>query len=128
MRNKEHRMQVGRFQARNHCALLLAFFLAGVWGGFVSQRARAQDDPFAQPPAGKNPSDERIDFAVTVLPKEARRGETVKLTVTGTPRPGFHTYPLTQRASNSFQDEIGLSQVIFDNPPGLQPLWPVTET
>src|SRR5438128_2708729 len=40
------------------------------------------------------PIDDRIDFEVTVTPKQARRGETVLLTIAGTPKPGFHTYPL----------------------------------
>src|SRR5439155_17583764 len=65
---------------------------------------------------------------VSVTPKEAKRGETVQLVITGTPKPGFHTYPLTQRADNPFQDELALSKVIFDNTPGLQPLWPVKES
>jgi thiol:disulfide interchange protein DsbD len=132
-------MWVNRCSAHNAGALLLAFFLAGLWGGFTSETARAQDDPFAQPakPTGKSSvasapdsleSNKRIDFLVSVTPKEAKRGETVRLSITGMPRPGFHTYPLTQRANNSFQDEIGLSKIIFDNSPGLQPLWPVTES
>jgi thiol:disulfide interchange protein DsbD len=122
--------------------LLSAFLVAGICGGLVSQVVRAQDDPFAQPPKSnakspvansgsapaKNPTDDRIDFVVSITPKEAKRGETVKLTITGTPRPGFHTYPLTQRADNPIQDELALSKLIFENTPGLQPLWPVTES
>jgi thiol:disulfide interchange protein DsbD len=100
----------------------------------ASHRAAAApppDDPFAQasdPGAvkGKNPTDDRIDFQVEVTPAKARPGEVVKLTIKGEPRPGYHTYPLTQRSPD--QDESGLSQVIFDETPGLKPLWPWTET
>lgn len=38
-----------------------------------------------------------IDFDISVTPKEVRPGQTVKLTITGTPKPGYHAYPLTQR-------------------------------
>src|ERR1700741_3795442 len=115
MRNKERRMPANRFRAHTLRALFFALLFAATGSGIFPQVARGQDDPFAQPPksgatpplanapgsqAAKNPTDDRIDFAVTVSPKEAKRGETVKLTITGTPRPGFHTYPLTQRADN----------------------------
>src|SRR5438093_11999192 len=96
--------------------------------------AAAQDDLFApanqksepakQTPAtakGKpTPFDERIDFAITVTPQEGRRGETVQLTITGTPRPGFHTYPLTQRsADREAQDPGQLSQLKYGEVAGL---------
>jgi thiol:disulfide interchange protein len=56
------------------------------------------------------------------------RGETFKLTITGKPRKGFHTYPITQRAANPEQVPLGLSRIKFEPTPGLQPLWPITET
>src|SRR5271166_4200055 len=33
-----------------------------------------------------------IDFDTSVTPKEARPGQTVQLTITGTPKPGYHAY------------------------------------
>jgi thiol:disulfide interchange protein DsbD len=108
---------------------LLALFATAVF----AHGAGAQDDPFAQVPApgsapGKNPTMERIDFDVSVKPQDAKRGETVKLTITGMPLPGFHTYPMTQRTDNPLQDEIALSKLTFEKTAGLQPLWPVDES
>src|SRR5712692_876460 len=142
MRRRMFRMPVNNFGPSTRWVWFLAFLLAGIWSGLLPRTAAAQDDPFAQtpkanakPPAANapgspaaNPTADRIDFAVSVTPKEAKRGGTVKLTITGTPRPGFHTYPLTQRADNPFQDELALSKIIIDNTPGLQPLWPVKES
>jgi thiol:disulfide interchange protein DsbD len=122
------------------------FFVLSVLA-FSAPKAVAQDDPFAEipkqnakpsakspvanapgPDARKNPTDDRIDFEVSVKPQEAKRGETVKLIIKGIPRPGFHTYPMTQRADNLFQDELALSKLIPENTPGLQPLWPISES
>ncbi len=122
------------------------FFVLSVLA-FSAPKAVAQDDPFAEIPkqnakpsakspvanapgsdTRKNPTDDRIDFEVSVKRQEAKRGETVKLIIKGIPRPGFHTYPMTQRADNQFQDELALSKLIFENTPGLQPLWPISES
>jgi len=122
------------------------FFVLSVLA-FSAPKAVAQDDPFAEIPkqnakpsakspvanapgfdARKNPTDDRIDFEVSLKPQEAKRGETIKLIIKGIPRPGFHTYPMTQRAHNQFQDELALSKLIFENTPGLQPLWPISES
>jgi thiol:disulfide interchange protein DsbD len=114
--------------------LCLAGYLP-LWAG--------QDDPFAPAnktadngrPAAKatskgksTPIDDRIDFEITVTPKEARRGELIHLAVTGTPRPGFHTYPLTQRSAEPAQDLSQLSTLTYGTVPGIQPLWPVIES
>lgn len=82
----------------------------------------------ATPKVKPTPIDDRIDFEVTVAPKQARRGETMHLTIQGTPKPGFHTYPLTQRAANPAQDPSQLSTLKYGSAPGLQPLWPITES
>jgi thiol:disulfide interchange protein DsbD len=74
------------------------------------------------------PIDERIDYDVAVSPSRVRRGETVKLTIIGAPRPGYHTYPLTQRSSDPAQDPSQLSSLRYSGIPGVQPLWPVTES
>jgi thiol:disulfide interchange protein len=135
--------RVSRMRGKNRNGILLAFFLACITNAVLPTTGIAQDDPFSQAPklnakstdsssrnsaAAKNPTADRIDFDVSVTPKEAKRGEIVKLNILGIPRPGFHTYPLTQRAKNPLQDELALSQIIFDKNPGLRPLWPVTES
>jgi thiol:disulfide interchange protein DsbD len=102
----------------------------------------------AQEPAAKkrrNPTEDRISFDVRwdVAPDRAdafseanrvggaklakvRRGEVARLIITGTPKPGYHTYPLTQRAPK--QDEAGLCFITYQDVPGLKPLWPVEES
>jgi thiol:disulfide interchange protein DsbD len=52
----------------------------------------------------------------------------VQLKITGTPVPGYHTYPLTQRADNPNQAVNQLSKLVFDDAAGLQPLYPVEES
>jgi thiol:disulfide interchange protein DsbD len=127
--------------------LLKGCFLACCVFLLIPDGATAQDDPFATQPkvdlkpgakapvanapgsaANKNPADERIDFEVSVKPVKARRGELVVLTISGSPLPGFHTYPMTQRTDNPLQDEIALSKLTYEKTPGLQPLWPITES
>ena len=62
--------------------------------------------------------DSRLDLKIAVTPQQVRRGQTVKVTVTGTPRPGFHTYPFTQRTSDPAQDESQLSTWTADDAGG----------
>jgi thiol:disulfide interchange protein len=86
-------------------------------------------DPPTPGPAQKlKTSADELDFQASIEPKEALRGETVKLTITGKPHVGFHTYPLTQRAAGRAQSESQLSKIRFEETAGLKPLWPVTET
>ena len=82
----------------------------------------------------------RIDFQVTVAPddpfseankvgaanREYRRGEVVQLIITGKPRPGFYTYPITQRTAQ--QSEIALSGLFFAPNSDFKPLPPLRET
>jgi thiol:disulfide interchange protein DsbD len=81
-------------------------------------------------PADKKPpaTAERIDFKVELTPARVRRGETVQLTITGTPRQGYHTYPITQRADNEYQPPEMLSKIKFEDAAGLQPLYPIHES
>jgi thiol:disulfide interchange protein DsbD len=72
------------------------------------------DDPFSP------------NNAVDATKKVFRRGEVVRLVITGTPRAGFHTYPITVRSED--QDEIGLSTLSIEKTAGLQPLWPIVES
>src|SRR5437588_776126 len=48
---------------------------------------------------------------VGAVKKEFRRGEIAHLVIVGTPKAGYHTYPITQRSSR--QDESGLSRIVF---------------
>jgi thiol:disulfide interchange protein DsbD len=59
-------------------------------------------------------------------PLKVRRGQLVKLIFTGTPKAGFHTYPLTKRTAR--QDPAQLSSLKFGNVKGITRLWPITET
>jgi thiol:disulfide interchange protein DsbD len=96
--------------------------------------------PFEKgPPA---PTAPLIDFEVALLPADPfadsnavdaknsafRRGELFTLVITGTPKPGFHTYPMTERSSDPDQRESGLSRLIYKDMTGLQPLWPIQES
>lgn len=104
---------------------------------------RGDDDPFAKskqlieapsvgrpafkPPRGKNkPLAERISFTAVVEPSQARRGETVRLTISGRPKPGYYTYPLTIRTEE--QNEVGLATLTVRDSAGLKPLYPITES
>jgi thiol:disulfide interchange protein DsbD len=75
-----------------------------------------------------SPIDQRIEFEMSIAPTRVRRGEVAQLTVTGTPRPGFHTYPLTQRSADPAQDPSQLSTLTYGSVSGVQPLWPVVES
>jgi thiol:disulfide interchange protein DsbD len=82
----------------------------------------------------------RIDFSATLgavdpfsdsnieEPKElaVRRGEVLVLRIQGTPKTGFHTYPITQRTEN--QDENGLSKLTFKRNPVFSPIYPLKES
>jgi thiol:disulfide interchange protein DsbD len=93
--------------------------------------ARSSEAPAAGKPADKTPpaTAARIDFKVELTPARVRRGETVQLTITGTPHKGYHTYPITQRADNEYQPPEMLSSIKYDdNAAGLQPLYPIRES
>jgi thiol:disulfide interchange protein len=89
---------------------------------------------------GPPPTALRIDFVATLgavdpfsdsnfeEPKElsVRRGEVLLLRIQGTPKAGFHTYPITQRTAN--QDENGLSKLSFKNNPVFTPIHPLKES
>jgi thiol:disulfide interchange protein len=87
-----------------------------------------QDRATATRTGKPTPIDQRIDFEISIAPKQVRRGEVAQITVTGVPRPGFHTYPLTQRSANQEQDPSQLSTLVYGSVPGVQPLWPVVES
>ncbi|HYV36166.1 MAG TPA: cytochrome c biogenesis protein CcdA [Gemmataceae bacterium] len=74
-------------------------------------------------PVAKNPLAERITFDVAISPSEAKRGQLVRVTVTGVPAQGWHTYGMTLIAPGQYP-----SVFIVENTPGLVPLGPITET
>jgi thiol:disulfide interchange protein len=75
---------------------------------------------------GTDPNDiaSRIHFAVSASPQEARRGSTVRVTITGTLAPGFHTYSMTKTAPG----QAAISRLKVADVPGLRPLGPISET
>lgn len=74
------------------------------------------------------PIDDRIDFAISISPELVRRGQTARLTIKATPRPGFHTFPITKKSADKEQDVGQLTKLTIDPQPGLQVLWPIEET
>ena len=61
-------------------------------------------------------------------PLKVRPGEVVRLTITATPEPGYHTYPVTQRSSAPEMTDAFLTKIKFQDAPGLKPLWPISES
>jgi thiol:disulfide interchange protein len=58
---------------------------------------------------------------------KVRRGQVVKIVLTGTPKAGYHTYPITKRTVR--QKTAGqMSRLEFLKTPGVTPLWPIAET
>jgi thiol:disulfide interchange protein DsbD len=117
--------------------VLLTATLVGTAAAF---HVPADDDPFgdsnAATPApaasvSPAPTDRTADFlqlAASVEPQEIRPGQTVRLTVKGTLKPGYHTYPITQRSEDPVQSDSGLTQIEFSQSKTLRPLPPVTES
>src|SRR2546425_6493332 len=105
-----------------HAPSLFFLGLAIAALAFVVGTTHAQpdaDDPFATGP--KRQLEDLIHFRVEVTPKQARRGETVRLRITGILAKGYHTYPITQRTRN--YPEYGLTTIEFADTPGIRPLW-----
>jgi thiol:disulfide interchange protein len=63
---------------------------------------------------------------LSIVPIEARPGQVVTLTITGKPRKGFHTYPLTMRTPEQLVSQ--LSKLRFKPSKEFQPLQPVKES
>jgi thiol:disulfide interchange protein DsbD len=70
-------------------------------------------------------------FHATNRPGEkltARRGEVIALVITGTPKEGWHTYPLTVRSEDEKAQSVAqLTRLTLKATPGLKPLWPRQE-
>ncbi len=111
------------------CAVLLGADAVQGAGPFEKgpspQTAKFIDFTVALVPADPFSDENAVDAKTSVL----RRGEVFTLVIAGTPKPGYHTYPLTERSSDPEQSESGLSQLIYGKDmAGLQPLWPIQET
>jgi thiol:disulfide interchange protein DsbD len=94
-----------------------------------ANRAPARS-PNPAPPAPVKPEPAAakvITFTAAAEPKEVTRGTTFRLTITGTPHDGYHTYPITKRADNEIQPGQ-LSRLEYQDTPGVKPLWPITES
>lgn len=76
---------------------------------------------------GKPPAtDKMIDFDVSVTPGAARPGEVVKVVIKGTPKPGYHTYPITERSPKQAEDQLSSLSIADSN--AFKPLWPIVES
>lgn len=87
-------------------------------------------------------TDKLIDFTVAVVPADPfseanrrgapppplRRGEVFTLVIRGTPKKGYHTYPVTMRADSNEQPESSLTRIVYDRPDVFRPLQPLLES
>jgi thiol:disulfide interchange protein len=114
----------------------LAFLAMIAVAGSTWTANPAQPDPFAlenqdprsvQGAAPKRADEVRVDFKATAEPSQVAPGNVFKVIITGAPRPGFHTYPITIRAKNDAQPDTQLSRIVFEKSDDLKPLWPITE-
>jgi thiol:disulfide interchange protein DsbD len=85
------------------------------------------DENWKQKPAppGADKASQVVDFAVQVEPKEAERGETVRVTVVGMPAEHWHLYALTKRAPDQTEESAVLK---FERSSNFLPLPPVVES
>jgi thiol:disulfide interchange protein DsbD len=77
----------------------------------------APADPFSELNQPKLPDGAKMAFPP---------GETFLVTVTGTPEPGWYTYPVTQRSAKQPDGQLG--KLTIEAGENLQPIWPITET
>jgi thiol:disulfide interchange protein DsbD len=130
--NEETEMN-GLVSCRNRVRLLsVAAALLLVLGAASPGRAQA-------PAAKGSATADRISFTVRLDPRDpfsdaykvgapqsgplkVRRGELLRLTITGKVKPGFHTYPLVGLPGSPY-----VSKLVYTKGSGLEPLWPVQE-
>jgi thiol:disulfide interchange protein DsbD len=97
------------------------------------------DDPFSDANAASavkasprpSSTDKTVDLLqleASVVPQEVRPGQTVRVTIKGSPKTEYHTYPLTQYSDDPIQGPSGLSKLVFEPSSHLRPLQPVTES
>ena len=117
-------MQLRSFFVIAALTLSPAFYIVGQSPEKISPPATASRIDFSASLGAVDPfSDSNLE-----KPKEltVRRGEVLVLRIQGTPKKGFHTYPITQRSEN--QDENGLSKLTFKNNPIFSPIHPLKES
>ncbi len=117
-------MQLRSFFVIAALTLSPAFYVVGQSPEKISPPATASRIDFSASLGAVDPfSDSNLE-----KPKEltVRRGEVLVLRIQGTPKKGFHTYPITQRSEN--QDENGLSKLTFKNNPIFSPIHPLKES
>lgn len=68
---------------------------------------------------------EIIQFEAAVSPPKAKRGEVVRVTITGKPAVGHYTYPATQHTGEQGKPTVHLS---YGGIEGVRPLWPIEES
>jgi thiol:disulfide interchange protein DsbD len=100
-----------------------ALFLAGL---LMPPTARAAEDPFSEANRKIPDTADRIDFTATISQKEVKPGDVITVTITGKPRPGFHTYPLSRRAKDQSGDQ--LTSLYYLDTSVFKPLYPIKET
>lgn len=115
---------------RKHSWIVFGLALAGCLTLVPTAQAQSAD-PFARAFRLKQKSNaaskllaEVIDFNVSVEPNKAKPGDVVRLTIAGTLKPGYHTYPLTKVATG----QNTVSKVTLEQQPALKPLWPIRES
>ena len=68
---------------------------------------------------------EVIHFDAAVAPQKVQRGGVVRVTISGKPDEGYHTYPWTQQTKAQAPPSV---QISFNGVPGIKPLWPGIES
>jgi thiol:disulfide interchange protein DsbD len=109
---------------------------------FAVENKLDRDDPFrlenkagvkskVDPPSPKQGSfksqklAEVINFDVKVNPSKAKPGEVVQITIAGTPKKGYHTYPINRRTIDEPESQLSVVKITG---PGLKALWPIRES
>jgi thiol:disulfide interchange protein DsbD len=110
------------------------------WALFAAGLLMAAAPVYGAPGAlgGKQADEPRIDFTVDLQPwdafapankvgaaKEFNRGDVIRLVIDGSPRKGFHTYPLTRQVEGQTSY---ISRITYAKNSDPLPLWPPTET
>jgi thiol:disulfide interchange protein len=121
--------EVQGMKASNRIALLLS--MLALLGLLPAVLHADPSDPFD--PANKAPVLSiktqsllpLIDFELKVVPAKAKRGEVVRVTLSGKTKKGFHTYPITQRTNQQDPSDI---TVKYSGVEGIKPLWPIEES
>ena len=66
-----------------------------------------------------------VDFDLKLSSPKVKRGEIVRLTITGTPAKGYHAYPINQITNE--QAPSG-TEIAYSGIDGLRPVWPLIES